>query len=369
MAKQKKWFRKVVKFCFISLNVLAVVLLTLAVFIPNIRNEQFWPIGFIGLAFPYIVLMLFLSIVFWLIVKPRLALISVMALLVGYKQISVFFGFSLAGYKIEAKDSTTLRIVTWNVQSFNGLTKNKNTKRLIREDILDLIKHYQPDIICLQEFNHSKNAGPPADNLDFFKKEFPYIFFPVDYAYGNYQTGTIILSKLPIVGTGKLRYANEEHLLYASVTRGIDTIRVYTTHLQSFNFKPTDYQNIEHIKQQESLRGSRSLIRKLRTGNIFRNKQADLVSAELEKFNGHSIICGDFNDVPNSYTYFTIKHNRQDAFLQKDFGLGRSFVAIAPTLRIDYILPSQSLEVIQFDSADEGLSDHVMLVCDVRVKK
>lgn len=351
------------------MNVIAVLLLALATLIPYIRNEQFWPIGFIGLAFPYIVLMLLFSIVFWLIVKPKLALISVLALLVSYKHISAFFGFSTATFKINTKDSFAIRIVTWNVQGFNGLTKNKTTKRLIREDIIDLIKNYNPDIICLQEFNNAKSGGAPGDNLNFFKKDFPYVFFPVDYAYGNYESGTIILSKLPFIETGKLRYTNEEHLLYATVKNANDSIRIYTTHLQSFNLNPDDYQNIEDIKHQESIRGSRSLIKKLRTGNIFRNKQAAIIKQELSKYTGHSVICGDFNDVPNSYTYFTIRHNRQDAFLQKDFGLGRTFISIAPTLRIDYILPTKSLDVIQFDMADEGLSDHLMLVTDVRVKK
>ncbi len=34
------------------------------------------------------------------------------------------------------------------------------------------------------------------------------------------------------------------------------------------------------------------------------------------------IICGDFNDVPNSFTYFTIKGPRQDAFLEKGAKFG-----------------------------------------------
>ena len=80
-------------------------------------------------------------------------------------------------------------------------------------------------------------------------------------------------------------------------------------------------------------------------------------------------MCGDFNDVPNSYTYFTIRGLRQDAFLQKDFGIGKSFNALAPTLRIDYILPDSTFSVRQFDMVDEGLSDHTMLVSDVILRK
>jgi endonuclease/exonuclease/phosphatase family metal-dependent hydrolase len=81
------------------------------------------------------------------------------------------------------------------------------------------------------------------------------------------------------------------------------------------------------------------------------------------------IICGDFNDVPNSYTDFTIRNNWNDAFLQKGFGIGSSFISLAPTLRIDYILASAGFDIVTFDMIDEGLSDHVMLVSDVQLKK
>ncbi|MBL7731929.1 MAG: endonuclease/exonuclease/phosphatase, partial [Chitinophagaceae bacterium] len=75
------------------------------------------------------------------------------------------------------------------------------------------------------------------------------------------------------------------------------------------------------------------------------------------------------NDVPNSYTYFTIKGNLQDAFLKKGFGIGRTFSAISPTLRIDYILADRSFRVKQFNRIIKKLSDHYMLVTDLELKK
>ena len=94
-----------------------------------------------------------------------------------------------------------------------------------------------------------------------------------------------------------------------------------------------------------------------------------MVSIAMDRSTYPSIITGDFNDVPNSYTYFSIRGNKKDAFLERSFGLGRSFISIAPTLRIDYILPDQQFEVKQFDMVDEALSDHIMLVADIRLRK
>ena len=100
-----------------------------------------------------------------------------------------------------------------------------------------------------------------------------------------------------------------------------------------------------------------------------RGRQAVIVRDEMDRSPYPSVICGDFNDIPNSYTYSHIKGNWQDAFLQKGFGIGRSFITMAPTLRIDYILPDNHFDILQFDMVDEDLSDHIMLVTDVRLKK
>ena len=153
--------------------------------------------------------------------------------------------------------------------------------------------------------------------------------------------------------------------------KGTDTLRIFTTHLQSFKFKKGDYENIEKIKGSENnaFSASKSLIRKMKLAYQKRGIQTDIVQKALRESPYPSLICGDFNDVPNSYTYFNIRQDWQDAFLKKDFGIGRTFISLAPTLRIDYILAGNQFEIKQFDMVDEALSDHIMLLADIRLKK
>jgi len=61
------------------------------------------------------------------------------------------------------------------VQSFNGLTQNRESRRLIRTDVAESILKLQPDIICLQEFNTSLAS---TDNIALFSKTHPYYYFP-----------------------------------------------------------------------------------------------------------------------------------------------------------------------------------------------
>lgn len=366
-------FRKTTKTIIIIINAVVVVLFLIACLTIWLTPTKYWWIGFAGLLVPYLILLLFFSILFWFIVKPGLALISILTLLIGWQQINVFFAFHIKTDFVKAKDKDVIRIVNWNVESFNGLTKNKETKKHIREDVAATITQLQPDIICLQEFNTSHLKGVESDNLLLFTKTYPYYYFSKDYQRSNgmYQSGCIIFSKYKIADSGRIKYHVAESLIYIDLIKGKDTFRVYTTHLQSFKFKKEDYEGMEKITEQdeEALVSSKNIIIKMRLAFKRRGVEANTVREELDKSALPSIICGDFNDVPNSYTYFHIKGYRQDAFLKKGFGIGRSFIALAPTLRIDYILPDNNFEIKQFDMVDEGLSDHIMLVSDLVLKK
>jgi endonuclease/exonuclease/phosphatase family metal-dependent hydrolase len=100
---------------------------------------------------------------------------------------------------------------------------------------------------------------------------------------------------------------------------------------------------------------------------MFRSKQAELVRRELDGSPYPVILCGDFNDLPNSFTYFKIKGDRNDAFLQRGFGVGRTFASLSPTLRIDYILADKTLAVEQFKKTITPWSDHYPLVADFKL--
>lgn len=363
--------RRVFKLLFLTLTGLVVLFYLLGCLSVWINPAEYWVMGFMSLLFPYTCLLMILLCVFWLIAKPKIAWISFIILALGYKQFMVMLGFTLSNDLNKKSTATTLRIATWNIQSFNGLSKNKEAKKMAKTEIESSITKYNPDVICLQEFNTITTKGNIADNIALFTKAYPYHFFSADYQRkkGNYQSGCIIFSKFPFAATNKIKYPVAESLIYADVVKGIDTIRVYTTHLQSFKFKKEDYDEIDNLSANDaSTLASMSFLRKMKLAFKRRGLQTNIVQKELAKSTYPTIICGDFNDVPNSYTYHTIRGNKQDAFLQKQFGFGRTFISLAPTLRIDYIFPDNNFTIKQFDLIDENLSDHLMLITDVELK-
>jgi endonuclease/exonuclease/phosphatase family metal-dependent hydrolase len=160
-----------------------------------------------------------------------------------------------------------------------------------------------------------------------------------------------------------------ESLISADIRTEKDTLRIFTTHLQSVLFRSKDFHDIEIIKKVEDsiLDASRSIARKLRYAFRHRGDQAGEAREQLNKSPYPGLICGDFNDVPNSYTYFTIRGDWQDAFIAKGLGIGRTYVHISPTLRIDYILADPRLKVLQCRKFSLPWSDHNPVIADLQL--
>ncbi len=365
----KHWVRRTTKTIFLSINILIGMVFLVACLSPYINPNDFWLHGFMSLITPYLILVLIIFILLWLISNPIWALLPLLCLIVGYKQVSVAFAWhGNSGYS-KRKSENSIRLVDWNVQSFNGLTNDLNAKKLVRHEVAASILKTHPDIICLQEFN----SAASENNIALFTPTHPFYYFSADHKgrASDYKSGCIIFSKYPIINSGKTDFPSEESLIYTDLLKGLDTIRIFTTHLQSFKFKQQDYADIQKIKASDevSIHASMGIMRKMKAAYKKRGIQTDMVVKELEKSPYPFLICGDFNDVPNSYAYFNIRGDRQDAFLKKGFGIGRSFISLAPTLRIDYILPDNNFEVKQFDMVDAQLSDHIMLLAEIRLKK
>jgi endonuclease/exonuclease/phosphatase family metal-dependent hydrolase len=104
---------------------------------------------------------------------------------------------------------------------------------------------------------------------------------------------------------------------------------------------------------------------KLKRAFLKRGVQAENIKKEINKSPYPVIVCGDFNDVPNSYAYAVIGKNLQNAFVEKGAGIGRTFSGISPTLRIDNIFIDKEFAVEQFIRVKKKLSEHFPIIADV----
>jgi endonuclease/exonuclease/phosphatase family metal-dependent hydrolase len=368
-------FRLFTKRFFIYCNILVVFVFLLSCLAAYLNPQKWWFISFFGLAFPFLVIIMIIIIAGWLILfKYRLALISGLALLLSYKSILVFFAFNGPGVFNYKKDPASIRVATWNVDRFIEMKRNNNKGSQVRLKMFDLIKQQDADVLCLQEF-HTSTLPDFYDNITPIQKElgYPYFYFSFDTDGDSLFYSSIIFSRYPILDSGLIRYPRPtlpDVLLHADIKVNNDTIRIYTTHLQSVQLGKRDYERISKIKSAEDslVSNSRSILSKLKRGISNRSIQADIISEVLEDSPHPVLMCADLNDVPNSYTYHTVRANMQDAFLKKGFGIGRTFSGLSPTLRIDYIFADNRFSIKQFNRIVKNLSDHYMLVADVQLK-
>lgn len=75
------------------------------------------------------------------------------------------------------KKDNSLRIISFNVKEFNGNTPQPIGHKLRTEDIAASIQKWDPDIICLQEYNTKELKNDIANHATYFDQKYPYSFF------------------------------------------------------------------------------------------------------------------------------------------------------------------------------------------------
>jgi endonuclease/exonuclease/phosphatase family metal-dependent hydrolase len=374
------FIRKFAKRICIIANLVVVALFLLACANSFLDPGRWWIISLLGLVFPLLLVLVTGFGLFWLFFySRRLSLISAVALVIGWPNIHTFFAFNLPRKFVEQKPAGTLRVLTWNVRRWDEFITKKAGASGHRIKMIDFLQQQDADIMCFQEFFEPHNARGFSENITYIQQQlgYPYYFFSHDYKAGNgmFETGVIIFSKFPIIYSEQIKYNSpdyirgSESLIFADLDVNGKTIRVFTTHLQSVLFRNKDFRDFEIIRNVDDsmIEASKSIAKKLKRAYSLRSSQADLVRAELDRSPYPLVMCGDFNDVPNSYAYFRIRGNRRDAFSEKGFGIGRTYVHLSPTLRIDYILTDQQFKVAQVGKFPLPYSDHHPLVADLQL--
>jgi len=373
----KSLFRRLTKKFFIVSNSILAVLFLLGCYGGLFNPQYFWPLGFLTLASFYLLIFLLLFIFFWLFVKARLSLISIIAISLAYKPVSNIIPFRFSTLFVKQKPVAALRIMSWNVEHFDILEHKTHPEK--KQQMLELINEYQPDIAVFQEMVGSDNL-PKAINYipDIIQQE---QFTGYHYSYNtkldfdeNHHFGIITFSKYPIINKQTINFYPYDYnsiFQYTDIVKEADTFRVFNIHLQSLKFSSTNLQYIDKptITDEEDLKKSKSVISKLKKGFLKRKIQSERIKAEMDKSPYPVIVCGDFNDVPNSYAYTTIGKGMKNAFAEKGSGISRTFSGISPMLRIDNIFVGKAFLVEQFTRVNKKLSDHFPIIADVQLKK
>ncbi len=367
----KPFYRRFTKKVFIFSNTVVAILFLLGASVKYFNPYHLWFFGLLTLSLPYLILALVFFFIFWIVAMRVWMLISVIALAIGWNSVKNVFPMNFSGaFKME-KLPGSIRIMSWNVEHFDIL--HHKTHPEVKQKMLALINEYQPDIACFQEMVAGEDKKA-INNISAFQQTlgFPEYYYSFEHRFdfdAYHHFGIMIFSKFPIIERTTKGYPPYDYnsvFQYVDLKINNDTVRLFNIHLQSLRFTQSNLNYLDNpgIGSDSDMVQSKSVITKLKRGFLKRAVQAESIKNEMNKSPYPIIVCGDFNDVPASYAYETIGKDMQNAFVKKGTGIGRTFSAISPTLRIDNIFVDNHFTIEQYTRISQRLSDHFPVIAD-----
>jgi endonuclease/exonuclease/phosphatase family metal-dependent hydrolase len=358
-------------------NLAAVLVLLLCYLSIHVSPVTFWPLAFVGMVYPYALLVNMLFIGWWALFRRKRILPSVLAILLGWSHVGEYvqlFGRSSG----PDNASEGVKVMSYNVRLFDlyNWTHNKET----RDRIFAMLHREDPSILCMQEFYAHEAGGTEGfvtkdSLLANWKFTDCHDVYPARSKYGHLM-GIATFSAYPIVKKGVIHFPDDLNnlCLWTDLRIGTDTIRVYNAHLASIRFGDADYRFMKELDtdtDRDSLaRGGSRIIGRLKNAFIRRTTEVQLIAKHMRKSPHPLLYCGDLNDTPMSWGYHHLRdQGLNDAFVGSGSGIGHTYIGDFPSFRIDHLLHSEAIRTWDFHTVPDKLSDHRAITCRMDVAK
>lgn len=251
----------------------------------------------------------------------------------------------------------TFSVMTWNILHGDDLEKPDYQGSRVFEEILK----QDADIVCLQEcFGFKPNLLKhfSRESLDSLLAKYPY-----QLGDGTYDLR--ILSKYPLrhIYFGSVyQFALAE---YFTVKFSEREIAMANVHLPSFALDENE-KNIFSTGDSAGIRGKESLAKhilaKFKHAIPIRAKAAEKVNEGFKNLAMPVIVCGDFNDVPASWTYrLFLKSGFKDAYAATNFFPTNTFYPHGFYFHLDQIFYRGKVKPLSVKRINIKSSDHYPL--------
>ncbi len=212
-----------------------------------------------------------------------------------------------------APDRPIIRVMTYNIHHGEGMDGKVDLKR-----IADIIKRSGADIVALQEVDRGVERTKRIDILTELSDltDMTYAFGKnIDFQGGEYGNG--FLTRFPILEERNLHYrmirpGEQRGLLQLVLEVHGEEIVAMNTHIDYRQDDTERVMNVAEVRDAASRYTPRPLI-----------------------------VCGDFNDTPESRIIALMKEDFIDAWEAAGTGAGFTYPADTPKKRIDYIFVSK----------------------------
>lgn len=354
-----------IKYAVFATNILAIVLLLVSILAWTTMPSKMTIIAYLGLVFPIILFINIAYLILWLVFwRWKYALVQLIVLACCWQPISTCFPIH---FKSKVIPENKIKILSYNVRGFNWLTGDK----ALENPILEYVLKSDADIVCFQEFVVSTSKGKMniinETDLNNIMKDYPYhsIIRIGQKKSSSYIYGIACYSKFPILETVKIPI---ESIHNGSVMHTLDIqgrkVTLVINHLESNRLTSEDkklYKDFLKTRDRETFdEMAHTLQNRLGAAYKIREEQVSIIRKYMnEQKSDATIVCGDFNDTPISYTYHTIKgKNLTDSFADTGLGQGITYHENYFWVRIDFIMHSPEFKSYNCTVDKIKYSDH-----------
>ncbi len=339
----------ITRYLFFIVSIVAAAALVLTLFAPVVSPQRWSGFSVLGLVAPFVYIAnLAVAMVLIIRMKWRFAIPIIILLLLGSGKVSRFVKIDIGKEYGTPNYRGTIKIMSYNLRSHV-----RDDKQWSSGDIAHYLDSIAPDIFCAQELRAQKFEENIPSKFKKYNKA-------ILHELGIYTRYPIVAKSdnPPLKGEkGEISYS-----MWVDLKIGNDTLRLFNNHLASTTISDEDNRYLSQRKfLADSLREERfaDMIERFSQSSVHRARHADSLRQIIDNTPHRVIICGDFNDTPMSYTYNKLSRGMQDAFRECGTGYIYTYRGFMNTLRIDYILGSQGVTFVSYDT-DKGttLSDH-----------
>ena len=326
-----------------------------------INPDKFALAQLANMTFPGWIVLTLILLAVNLFIRKKLAWLSVIVLVACIGPILTISPLNFTSRSLSPDDeSRTFTLLTYNVYNFRD---NQGVNPEWGNRTLSYILSTDADIVCLQESSNLNGVGKKAQR-DSINSRYPYRL------YSN-RSGEVLLSKYHAteVDTPQPDWGSGSFCAYEVEVEGHE-VTVVNCHLQSIGLTDDDKELYRELTDKELRNPSRSELSKVKNGIVtkllaafrIRAQQARYIKEFLATRKGNVILVGDFNDVPGSYAYRTIKSDGlKDAYSECAFGPTVTYNDNRFYFRIDQMLYRGDLEAVRIKRGDLRSSDHYPL--------
>lgn len=316
------------------------------------------------LALPYLAIATLIVTILWFVFGKFFAGgLGVLAIIASWGPISSVAPLSFS--KDATPGAKTFTVMSYNLIHCRDLEGNSDG----RNRTIDYIINSNADIVCVQELIKVDSTEIP----DFTEGQVKELRRTYPYWAGDPKLDMKVFSKYPVVYEDASDYIDgsfdRKRYTFYKVNIGGHKLNLITMHLSSFNLSAEERKVVTEINSVNAAKKSMNQFRgdireKLVKGFKRRKSDVQILRTALEHMKGATIICGDFNDVPESYAYRLLKgDDLKDAYVETGFGPMITYNRHAFWFHLDQMFYRGPLKALSFERGDIRTSDHYPIMC------